>query len=207
MRTRVLTLAAIVMGVGALAATATDPEPECVVAARWVNEHAESLPTSLEELSTFTHAYRKAIYIKLPREIQMRLWHQQTRYYLADLSLTEAQRLFITEVDAEMEQTFGAEKAKMRNEKKYMTRAKDILGIELAKKIFGDLGLNTPEMQLAASGGKPMFLCSCNWTGQGDFCLPTGLACGPAGCTPTETGCGWWWCDPCNGECNGEPIR
>lgn len=204
-RVRKLVMMGLVLG-GAgvtLAATSTVDEPMCVVAARWAEENAKALPSSLTEFSTYSLPYRKAIYHRLSRAEKLNLWHEQVRYYLDSLTLTDAQRAFIVKTDQEMEQYFGPERREERIQQQYVSRGKEILGTAIAKMVFADLGINTPEARAVAKGDVVAGGCSCNRSGGGDFCPTTGLACGQGSCIITADGCGWWWCEPCDGDCNG----
>ena len=72
------------------------PEPPCVVAARWVEAHSKSLPQTLQEFSGYSLAYRKAIYLALPHEKKVALWHEQFAYYLNRPGLTIDQRALLS---------------------------------------------------------------------------------------------------------------
>jgi hypothetical protein len=190
------------LALGLLAARAVrEPDdPECVVAARWVEANRDALPTTLSEISSYTLAYRKAIFRALPRATQVDLWREQLDYYMRETHLTRVQREFLGEVRAEIGEYFGPEKADAAKER-YVARAIALLGRERTAQIFTNLGVNAPVGRLEAS-------CSCNQSD--DWCSspitgPT-VKCVPDadGCTVTQDGCGWWWCKSCNGECGAE---
>lgn len=172
------------------------PERACVVAARWVTAHSGALPQTLKDLSTYSLAYRKAIYNKLPREVQLAMWHEQLRYYSQSSQFTGDQRAFIAEADAKLDQYFGPEH---RDAAKaiYEVQAQAVLGFDQAKQVFATLGVNPP----AEAQNLPAD-CECS-TGS-DWCNPFGPSCASdASCNTTDSGCGTLWCHSCNGSCSG----
>jgi hypothetical protein len=193
-------VAPLLVGVVAFPAFRTRPEPECVVAQRWVQAHFHSLPATLDAISQHRFAYRKAIFTVLSRETKVRLWHEQLRYYANSPRLNGDQRAFVAEMDARLDDSFGMEHAEVH--KRYGARARLVLGSSLAREIFTNLGVSTPEMNLPRASSSTS-LTGCNCSRGDDWCDPSGLPCGSSGCTTSQSGCGWWWCQPCDGECNG----
>lgn len=188
------------------AATSGRPvEAPCVVAKRWVEANAPTLPTTLGEFSKYTPTYRRAIYRALPRDAKLRLWHEQFRAYAASPALSEDQRRFLLEVDAELDLYFGPEKVRQARQR-YQARAQATLGDSLAWAVFRDLGMGAPRADVpnARSAGN---LESCGCSTVDPYCGggPTGpdAPCLAGGCTIDDTwpACGFLWCDDCDGKC------
>lgn len=190
----------LIAGVVTGAATRGDPVPECVVAREWVAENRASLPTTLAEFSKYRHPYRKAIYTALPREVKMRLWHEQFTHYRNSTLLTPNQKEFLAEVETEFDVYFGPERV-VEAEARYKNRSLEVLGFTLTRQIFTELGVNVPESAegyVAPKSG--VGTCECATTS--DWCNPMGPGCfDPSQCSETDDGCGWWLCHRCNGNC------
>ena len=86
-----------------------EAEPECVVARRWVSEHAAALPSTLTAFSQHASAYRRAIFAALPKEAQLRLWQEQLTYFATSPELTSSQREFLTLALERLPAVFGPE--------------------------------------------------------------------------------------------------
>ena len=64
----------------------------------WVEEHRDSLPTTLAELSAFPIPFRKVIVTFVPAEQRTRFWEEHLRSFLDPQSgLTAEQRTFVLE--------------------------------------------------------------------------------------------------------------
>jgi hypothetical protein len=173
--------------------------PECEIAAEWVAANVERLPKTLAGISEYNAEHRKAIFRALPRDVQLRLWHEQLAYYSASSELTETQRAFVKELDGVLDQYFGKENS-AKFDSVYKARKLEILGPQLSGRILGNLGINTPELTAQAQE-TALVDCECNITES--YCS-AGMRCsGATGCTVTTPiiGCGDFWCEDCNGMC------
>ena len=176
------------------AASDRKPEPQCVVAERWVKEHSASLPTTLTALSKHELSYRKAIYRELPHDVQLRLWHEQFAYYRNSPALTTAQKAFIEEFEPDVDRYFSPGTI-AAFDAKYTARARALLGDSLAHEVLANLGVGTPDVT-----GQPGTNCECNADPDQDWCIFHGCRV-VNNCNYKDSGCGNGWCHPCNGCC------
>lgn len=200
--------------------------PECQLAIAWVNKHLNELPTTEAELSSFSLAYRKAIFAAVPIRIQERLWREHLTAFVADDSpLTPMQQSIVAEAIANLHTFFDpAAPIGIRREraKKFMTNAIGQFPRDVRVAVFSRLGADTAPLQtlnsLFSISPNASFLldgrrlasqfvlpraslqrCSCN-VGWQD-CLDGECAQQSPTCTETEQGCGPFWSDTCDGAC------
>ena len=65
----------------------------------WVEQHRDSLPTTLAELSAYPIAFRKVIVNYVPHEQRSRFWQDHLRTFLeGDADLNGEQRAFVEEL-------------------------------------------------------------------------------------------------------------
>jgi len=187
----------LLLGVATAARANRDPEPACVVAARWVKEHPSAMPSSLTEISRYPLAIRKAMFAKLSRRIQLKLWHEQFAYYLQSEQLSERQKTFLAALDGEVDQYFGPENAAAAKTR-YDAKVREVFGVSLGRAVFANLGVATPD---EVSPGRTLPP-SCDCSTASDWCVITGPECRKAflNCT-NDTGCGFLWCYDCDGIC------
>ena len=200
------TIVGVPLGLFVLGATSIERvvDTPCVVAKRWVESRNGALPSDLKSFSLHTTSYRKAIYRALPREVQLKLWHEQFAYYRTAESLSPVQRAFVAEVESAIDEYFGPDRIH-EFDRLYKARAVEILGKPLARQVFADLGINTPEdlaSVVVVPAGK-LATCECatdsNWCDRGtnpDVCCVRG-----GSCETSSSGCGTLWCHSCNGTC------
>jgi hypothetical protein len=75
----------------------------------WVDEHRDTLPTTLAELSTFPVAFRKVIVNAVAPEQRTQFWEAHLRTFLApDAGLTAEQRAFVAETIPLLAGIFGS---------------------------------------------------------------------------------------------------
>jgi len=74
----------------------------------WVEEHHDSLPTTLAELSTYPAAFRRIIVNFVSPERRTRFWQDHLRTFLEPAGgLTSEQRAFVTETIDQLRGIFG----------------------------------------------------------------------------------------------------
>src|SRR5258708_1707670 len=154
-----LFLVPLVAGTAAFLAS-TGRESECAAAKRWVEENAATLPSTLSEISRHRLAYRKAIFVALPRETKLSLWHEQLRYYSTSPRLTDEQRAFVAELDSQLDDIYGPEHKAVH--KVLATRARSLLGVSLAREVMANLGVGTPETAVVQARVTPFGDCACS---------------------------------------------
>jgi hypothetical protein len=171
--------------------------PQCVVAAAWVKNHPTSLPTNLKNLSAFSSAYRRQIWVALPMETKRAIVHEQMQYYRTSPDLTNEQRAFVTEIDTVLDQYFSVDKRADFAEK-YHARMIALMGKPLAKRVFATIGVGKPTERHA----KEEVDCECatdrSWCENEP---PNSGNCANANCLSTPWGCGDFGIWPCDGTC------
>jgi hypothetical protein len=204
-RRSVVAIVPFIAGAVMAATSGRPPEAPCVVAKRWASENAGHFPTALGDFSRHTPSYRRAIYRALPRDAKLSLWHEQFRAYAASPALSEAQRRFVLEIDADLDTYFGPENVRQFKQR-YGARAHAILGDSLSWAVLRNLGMGAPRFD--TPNGKSLGnldTCGCN-TGE-SYCGggPSGpsASCNGGGCTIDDVwpSCGNLWCEDCNGKC------
>ncbi|WP_420811517.1 bacteriocin fulvocin C-related protein [Myxococcus stipitatus] len=158
----------------------------------WIKENEDRLPTTLEEVSRYPMAYRRAIVEALPSKQKADLWREHVRQYIAShpsvgakqrevLELVIASinpQLFSSDITPELLRLEAAVKA--------------AFGPEEARLIVATLG---PPESLHAQGS-PVGTCECN--PRSAFCGK--LKCRAASCMVLP-GCGYMGRYQCNGFC------
>ncbi|MCP3104283.1 bacteriocin fulvocin C-related protein [Myxococcus sp. K15C18031901] len=171
---------------------------ECVEAEAWVRANTNQLPTTYNDFSQHSMAYRKAIFAALPPEARSALWRQHFEHYLAaHPGLDEAQTEFIQELIALAAPSLFAKVATQANQKgpdfsKQKEAAVKLFGTTEATLLLATLG---PQEKLAGNKAN----CTCNTID--DWCVTPTLCTRGTTCTIVLTGCGSVWLQPCNGDC------
>lgn len=209
MRMKTLVLVALPLVGGAMlgAATSARPEPQCVVATRWVETHATELPRTLSAISLHNVAFRRAIYLALPKDVQIALWQEQFAAYRSMPDMTADQRVFLDSASIWFTQFLQASTPSVKGDTttglgKFGKQAIALFGRERAAMIFANIGINTPELTAQpvpmTQGG-----CSCN-NGSMNWCGSTWFVrclAGDPPCGASQHGCGWGLYEECNGVC------
>jgi hypothetical protein len=112
----------------------------------WVEAHRDSLPTTLDELSTFPVAFRRVIVNSVSPEQRTRFWEEHLRTFLEpEAELTTAQRAFVAEAIPALTGIFQSPQleaqAKMRPIEQ---RAIELLSRPQCAAIFGMVGPPEP---------------------------------------------------------------
>lgn len=164
-------------------------EPECVVAAAWVAENFETLPTDYDEFVTFPRVYRTAIYSVLSTDEKVALWEEHLHLFRAEHTLSTEQDRFLETVTSNLPTYIEA--GPSAEVEALEAEARALLGGRLARAAIATLG----PVQNAVAGEA----CSCS--GQSDWC-DSGYRCGSDsdGCD-TNGGCGTMLVYNCDGEC------
>jgi len=193
MRKRLLAPAAAVLLTATLGSAAAAPEPpECVVAARWVQVHRGSLPTTLGEFSRYSILYRRAIYDVLPPATREAMWREHLEGFLrSGQPFNEPQRAAIREAIAQLPAYIGAKPEKASAEA-LRVHWRTVFDPPTIKRVFGTLGPVPPRD--AAKARQPECNCESDWD------------CGESTCRFTRcsftTGCGPFWDHLCTGFCH-----
>lgn len=183
-------------------------EPSCVIAARWVKEHKNDLPSHLAEFSRFSIGYRKTIYAELPDSIQRRLWHEQLVFYGGMPAYSAAQREFILRADANLASLMDTTARGRGLRSELGVRGKAILGDTVYARIFANLGLDptvvTGDSTVRSNGEpEPPLPCHCWIANEVNDCAPGQMCHMPAGSCAGAHSCGPFWCEWCDGRCFG----
>lgn len=209
MMIRRLALALMPLAAGLLvgAATSGKPEPACVLAERWVQEHRGDLPSTLAEISEHPLARRKAIMMALPVEQQISLWREQFAIAAAAPDIDAKQRAFLLLAGDRAEKLVLASARAAEGEivvglDEFGREALETFGRERAGLLFANIGIGTPEERLPME--EPGGNCTCN-NGGANWCgSQHWVTCADpweTQCSITEHGCGWFLSQTCNGKC------
>ena len=201
------------------------PEGDCP-ACTWVGAHAQTLPTTLAELSAYPLPYRRAIYSSMPAERKALVWRQQMALLMASSTeWSQRQRDLLDHV-----QTLLVPGAFMKGTPAHAALLDPVLEQTLRSEFsehilsFGELGVGVqPQGSVAsaklvivlwlrglvvAQASDEPYSCTCN--DADDWCMPWPTSpsadCNPVinhqGCSCSNDGCGWWWDKQCNGRCD-----
>lgn len=202
MRTKLLGVGVVsLILIGAMAAVPLETGKagdvsECVAAAAWLEENRDNLPTTYDEVSTFSPFYRKVILANLPTTTRVAMWHEHLSRFVESNELTAAQKDFVREVDYRLE--WHLSEARTDEEHYEAAReARAVLGEELARQAFFVLG-PTDENALVGEA------CSCHISNEQIVAeCPNGYACAVDGdsCDLIEDRCGFLGTQDCSGEC------
>jgi hypothetical protein len=112
----------------------------------WVDQHRETLPTTLAELSSFPIAFRKVIVNRVSPEQRTRFWQDHLRTFLApEAGLTAEQQSFVAETIPTLSDIFGSPlpeaQAKMRA---LEDRMRQLFTQPQAAAMFGTIGPPEP---------------------------------------------------------------
>jgi hypothetical protein len=121
----------------------------------WVEQHRDTLPTTLAELSTFPIAFRKVIVNNVTAEQRTRFWEEHLRTFLEPhAGLTAEQRVYVDESIALLPEIFGSPlleaQAKMRPHEE---RMRQLFTREQCAAMFGMVGPPEPPEGLPIPAG------------------------------------------------------
>ena len=192
-----------------VAARPAVPDPECVVAARWVANHSLALPSTAAAFGLYSNTYKVAIYNALPAETRAAVWSEHYKLVLQTPNLTATQRTLIEQrlENVQWLHTSGVSLSQRQAEtREFATKARLHFDRHQASIIFTVNGFGRESELLF--GGSGIFaaktallppVCTCNVGDPGCECVAA-----PHGeCAPTEQGCGWDGMSSCNGRCVG----
>jgi hypothetical protein len=133
------------------------PEPACVIAQRWVDDHAWMRPSSLDGFYYLPAVYQKAVYRSFDADRRIRLWREHLAKYSGPASrLSVSQKRFIDSVAVNLEQLFS-KKDPEPDIQIFAAAAIEKFGYRIARTIFGQLGAEDPELlELAALPNRPV---------------------------------------------------
>jgi hypothetical protein len=174
----------------------------------WVGAHAQVLPQSLDQISTYSVAFRKAIVSALPTSARIALWREQIAYYESAPGMSAKQQAFLASAGDRVANLVALSDAGASTDElagplaAFGNEAIQMFGKESALLMFANIGVNTPE-EVTPSLAETPGNCSCNdgsanWCGNVHFsqCLK-----GDPPCAMTAHGCGWLLLEECNGVC------
>lgn len=168
----------------------------CNVAAQWVDEHRDALPTTLASISELPVVYRRAVFAAHSPEIRARLFSEHLQTFLESPSLlTDNQMLRVREVMDMLPDLYKAEEGS-----EIFLELEQMLALDFdqptASMVFGTLGppSRPGDVDFANCNCHQGSLCSCmTSTGPEEECDDSDCSTG-GGC-----GCLWFW--TCNGIC------
>ena len=113
---------------------------------RWIDAHAEQLPRTLAELSTYPMAFRRVIVNRVAPAVRASLWQEHLRTFLGpDSTLGPAQRAFVEETIDRCPDIFGGTHADTQTQ--VLTLEPQIAALftrEQAIAMFGTIGPPEP---------------------------------------------------------------
>ena len=113
----------------------------------WVDAHRETLPTTLEELSTLPMAFRRVIVNYVSPTQRTAFWQDHLRSYLVPESgLNEEQRAFVEEMIPALADVFQSASLELGRERMGAIdrRSRELFSRERCAAMFGALGPPEP---------------------------------------------------------------
>ena len=112
----------------------------------WVQQHADSLPRTLDELSAYPVAFRRVIINVVSHERRAALWQAHLRTFLgADTALSAEQRVFVESAIEDLPQGFPGSLADVQARLGPLEeRMRQVLTREQAAAMFGMIGPPEP---------------------------------------------------------------
>lgn len=228
MRTRLVLLALFVAASGSLFGLRASPkaanENVCISAARWIDQHPQDVPVSLDGIAALPAVYKRAAFSSLTPERKAALWREHLSRFLAKAQLTQEQTAFVQMAidfatpqlyrDAANGRTPESEAKHRAHHHAIRQQASTLFSVQM-RRVFAELGYRTTRstgllpaslrtVGFASSKEAEAGQCECemgdNWCAVEQCREPSG------GCSGTTTGCGFLGCGPCNGTCGGRPV-
>ena len=112
----------------------------------WVESHADELPRTLAELSTFPVAFRRIIVNRVSAERRTMFWRDHLRTFIgAESKLTDEQQAFVAEAIEQLPDIFGSKLADAQAKMLSLEdRMRVLLAREQAAAMFGMVGPPEP---------------------------------------------------------------
>lgn len=125
---------------------AAKPQAPCDIADQWATAHADALPRTYEALIAYPEAYRKAIYVRLPRSVRQQFWLTQFDGFLEHRRFSPEQRAFVMQMRARVPAVLADPKAarEIDDRDHVRERAIALFGDTLATSLFARLGPADP---------------------------------------------------------------
>lgn len=198
-----------------------DDEPSCVQAARWVEAHADQLPSTYEEITAYPVAHRRAIFAALPAPAKSQVWRQHLdRWTESHPDLSADQSALIKEARAFLDSDLfevmddpARYQAHVDRLRDFEEKALDVMTADEVSSAFVDLGSLRPaayQIDDIKPPKKSNCDCAVGTPGLVRAC-PKGQTCKDGGCTKTPAGCGLFTYIQCHGLCTGaddiEPVE
>lgn len=205
---RAATLFILLVCLSSLAGHAEDRRlpGDCKSIAAWVEQNADNLPNSYEELGDYPMAYRRAIFSALSKQEKSALWrdHLQKQLDAAGGALTPGQVQLIEKgIELAGPALFDGRHARIAR-LRIAAFEKAIRGQfdqAALRAIFGQIGEEAAAAKLLVKTPA----CSCSSVS--DYC-PDGHGCDEtAGCNKVPDACGTMWTKECDGLCVDPSIN
>lgn len=121
----------------------------------WVETHADTLPRTLAELSTFPIAFRRVIVNYVPSAERTRFWQDHLRTFVSQESnLTDEQRAFIEETIGRLPDIFASSLAEAQGKMRPLEeRMRVLFPREQCAAMFGMVGPPEPPAGLPLPPG------------------------------------------------------
>jgi hypothetical protein len=213
----------LAMSAGALLAL-VDTRPEKVKASEWAEANRTELPDTLDEISKYPLAYRRAAFLKTTAEVRYDLWEANLQQF-ASGPLTSEQRAVVFQLKNTLRPEYYREDPSIKDAKQaalgpICKRIGEIFSVE-QRRMLATLGPTEGPRESRLVGwvrGAKAFLptyivnantspafhdCDC---ADDTHCLdcPTWSYCGFSdGCSETWGGCGCAWAFSCVSLCDG----
>jgi hypothetical protein len=194
-----------VLGLTTLAAFSSGEEviddlPICVVAAEWVQDNPEALPTTLEGFADFSIPYRRAIANAMEPEVRSSIWIEQLTEFRDGYELSVDQEKFVNSLVGLVSEGLFARGDEGRAEMREL--------VEPGKLLFEKQVLTTTFSILAPIDMEMILREDCECSSYGWGCPAIGISCtaGADNCRGVEQ-CGVLGFDYCDGLCTLNPSE
>ena len=173
--------------------------PECELAAQWVADNLDALPTTLDAFSEHSITFRRTIYSALDIDVRISLWREHLAGVAHEVK-SPHQRLFLREISRDLNRYLQSTMPRVEI-KALEERAVAVLGKDLARRALAALGPDPESTEVGSLSPD----CSCST--ESDWCNAWRLPWQPKshcvlGSCDEIDGCGFLLKYRCNGLCH-----
>ena len=183
--------------------------PDCRVAAEWVEKHQDRLPIDYNTFVQFPTTYKRSMISVLDNEARYKLWTTQLKKYAESDILNQVQKEKLEEIISTLKpSSFDTESELVATN---IINVEEVVSIfeDKSRAIFATLEAPTHAFMVLENGTiNGSSACNCGSflpfldCGIGNSCTPN-----PVGCGLDTTGCGFLGLSRCIGECSeGDSI-
>ncbi len=172
---------------------------DCKQIAIWIERHADTLPSALDDFARYPEAYQRRIFAALGPDARRQLWTDKLERYLATHPDASAARIdALHRVIAGLDGLFGDMKEDVRAAAgaRLQAELEAAFGEQEARALYRGFGAPAPRAPRSAPD------CECvTYHSDSDCSGHHVCRYRAANCQWSAFGCGPWWLSECNGMC------